>query len=249
MKEHKKFGLLGKNISYSFSRNYFTEKFSTLQLETYSYENFDIPSIEDFPLILDRNIETLQGINVTIPYKEEVIQYMDEMDEDAAKIGAVNTIKVLEGGLLKGFNTDVYGFENSLKPLLHEGVTGALILGTGGASKAIAFVLQKLNIPFMYVSRNPKNEHTLSYDDLNEIRIKHSLLIVNCTPLGTYPEIGKCPPIPYQFLTENHILFDLIYNPEVSTFLAKGKERKASTKNGRQMLELQADKSWEIWNS
>lgn len=249
MKEHKKFGLLGRDISYSFSRNYFTEKFSKLQLKTYTYENFDIPSIEDFPLILDKDIETLQGINVTIPYKEEVIQYMDEIDEDAAKIGAVNTIKVLEGGLLKGFNTDAYGFEYSLKPLLHGGVTGALILGTGGASKAIAFVLQKLKIPFMFVSRNPKNEHTLSYDDLNEISVKNSLLIVNCTPLGTHPEIEKFPPIPYQFLTENHILFDLIYNPEVSTFLAKGKERKAITKNGRQMLELQADKSWEIWNS
>ncbi len=249
MKEHKKFGLLGKNISYSFSRTYFTEKFSKLQLDTYTYENFDIPAIEDFPLILDRNIETLQGINVTIPYKEEVMQYMDEMDEDAAKIGAVNTIKVLEGGLLKGFNTDAFGFENSLKPLLHEGVTGALILGTGGASKAIAFVLQKLKIPFLFVSRKPKNEQSLSYEDLNEIRIKNSLLIINCTPLGTHPETEKFPRIPYQFLTENHILFDLIYNPEVSTFLAKGKERKATIKNGKQMLELQADKSWEIWNS
>lgn len=249
MKDQKKYGLLGRNISYSFSRTYFTEKFSKLQLENYSYENFDIPSIEDFPLILDKEIEFLQGINVTIPYKEEVIQYMDEMDADAARIGAVNTIKVLEGGLLKGYNTDSYGFENALKPLLHEDVTGALILGTGGASKAIAFVLQKLKIPFLFVSRNPKDEHTLSYEDLDEILIKNSKLIINCTPLGTYPEIDKCPPIPYQYLTEKHILFDLIYNPEISTFLSKGKNKGASIKNGRQMLELQADKAWEIWNS
>jgi shikimate dehydrogenase len=249
MKEHKNFGLLGKNISYSFSRNYFTEKFAKLQLDTYSYENFDIPAIDEFPLVLDKNIETLQGINVTIPYKEEVIQYMDEMDADAAKIGAVNTIKVLEGGLLKGFNTDAYGFENSLKPLLHSDITGALILGTGGASKAIAFTLEKLKIPFLFVSRKPKNDHTISYDDLNEIWIKNNQLIINCTPVGTYPEIEKFPPIPYEFLTEKHVLFDLIYNPEVSAFLAKGEKRKASIKNGRQMLELQADKSWEIWNS
>lgn len=249
MKEEKKFGLLGKNISYSFSKTYFTEKFLKLNVSNYSYDNFDIPSIEDFPLILDQYVESIHGINVTIPYKEEILQYMDELDEDAAKIGAVNTIKILKGYTLKGYNTDAFGFENSIIPLINPSMKGALILGTGGASKAIAFVLDKLQISFKFVSRNPKNDQTISYDDLNENWIKKSTIIINCTPLGTFPAIEKFPPIPYEFLTKNHLLYDLIYNPEVTSFLAKGKEMGARIKNGKQMLELQADKSWEIWNS
>jgi len=249
MKEQRIFGLLGKNISYSFSKNYFTEKFCNLRLDNYTYENFDIQSIEDFPIILDKHIKTLQGVNVTIPYKEDVMQYLDEIDKDAVKIGAVNTIKILDGYRLKGFNTDAFGFENSLVPLLNKSMTSALILGTGGASKAIAFVLNKLQIPFMFVSRSPKNDQTISYDALNKDWIEKSTIIINCTPLGTFPDTENHPPIPYQFLSKSHLLYDLIYNPEVTTFLSKGKMMGSAIKNGKQMLELQADKSWNIWNS
>ena len=248
MTKEVKFGLLGKNISYSFSQKYFTEKFTQLQLDNYSYSNFDIPEIEDLPVLLSQNIETLKGINVTIPYKEEVFKYLDEVDADAKKIGAVNTIKILENYELKGYNTDVYGFENSMKPLLKPHVKHALILGTGGASKAIAFVLTKLNISFKFVSRTPKNNQTISYESLDKSIIEKSHLIINCTPLGTFPETGKSPNIPYQFLSNKHFLYDLIYNPPISAFLQKGKNVGAIIKNGEKMLELQADKSWEIWN-
>jgi len=249
MSEETLFGLLGKNISYSFSKKYFTEKFKELQLEHYSYKNFDLQRIEDFPLILSKNMDQLKGFNITIPYKEEIFQYLDEVDIDAETIGAVNTIKVMEDYRLKGFNTDVYGFENSLKSLLKGYEKQALILGTGGASKAIAFVLNKLNIDFKFVSRDPKNKNTIAYHHLNEEVIKQSHLIVNCTPLGTFPNVEDLPNIPYEFLTKEHILYDLIYNPAETSFLRKGKEMDCTIKNGEEMLQLQADRSWEIWNS
>jgi shikimate dehydrogenase len=245
--ESKTFGLLGKNISYSFSRGYFTEKFEKLKLNKYKYLNFDIQQIKDFPSIIGEE-KNLRGINVTIPYKEEIIPFLDKLDETAKNIGAVNTIKFTKRGNLKGYNSDVVGFENSIKPLLKSHHKKALILGTGGASKAIAFALNKNSIKFKFVSRNPEGKKEISYDSLSEETLLKYTVIINCTPLGTFPEIEKCPDIPYQFITDAHLLYDLIYNPEVSTFLSKGKEKGAIIKNGFEMLQLQAEESWRIWN-
>ncbi|AUC85158.1 shikimate dehydrogenase [Polaribacter sp. ALD11] len=246
-KRNKVFGLLGKNISYSFSRGYFTKKFETLDLKKYEYKNFDIQEISDFPSVI-KNEAFLTGMNVTIPYKEEVIQYLDKLDKTAKEIGAVNTIKFTKRGNLKGYNTDVVGFEKSIFPYLKKHHKYALILGTGGASKAIAYALKKNNIKYKFVSRKPSGKKEISYQDLaEEVLCKHHI-IINCTPIGTSPDVHLFPDIPYQFLTEKHLLFDLIYNPEVSTFLSKGKEKGATIKNGYEMLELQAEESWRIWN-
>jgi shikimate dehydrogenase len=249
MEERKNniFGLLGKNISYSFSRGYFTEKFKKLNLKNNTYLNFDIPSIQDFHSILED--KSIKGYNVTIPYKEEIIPFLDKLDKTAKKIGAVNTIKITKKGNLKGYNSDVVGFENSIKPLLKKGHKRALILGTGGASKAVAFALKKNNIKYKFVSRNPKGKKEISYEDLTENRMCKHQIIINCTPLGTSPDIHKSPNIPYQFLTDKHLLFDLIYNPEITAFLDKGKEKGAVIKNGYEMLALQAEESWRIWNN
>jgi len=249
METEIKFGLIGKDISYSFSKKYFSKKFIQLQLDHYSYENFDIQSIDDFPIILNKNINNLKGLNVTIPYKEDIFKYLDEIDEDIKEIGAVNTIKILDDYRLKGYNTDVFGFENSLTPLLKGHIKHALILGTGGASKAVAFVLNRLQISYKFVSRKPKSKQTITYNDLTEEIIKKHHLIINCTPLGTFPNIDKKPNLPYQYLTKDHFLYDLIYNPNVTAFLQQGLKVGAIIKNGKQMLELQADKSWDIWNS
>ncbi len=246
-KKSKIFGLLGKNISYSFSRGYFTEKFNELNLTKNKYVNFDIEQIEEFSSII-KNEKNISGINVTIPYKEEVMKYLDKLDVTAKKIGAVNTIKITKRGNLKGYNSDVVGFENSIKPFLKAHHKKALILGTGGASKAIAFALKKNKIKFKFVSRNPEGKKEISYDSLSEEKLQKYTVIINCTPIGTSPDIKKCPNIPYQYLNEKHLLFDLIYNPEVSTFLSKGKEKGATIKNGYEMLELQAEESWRIWN-
>lgn len=241
-----KYGLVGKNISYSFSKTYFSEKFEKENLPN-TYENFDIGSIELFPKIISETND-LKGLNVTIPYKEKVIDFLDELDEDAEKIGAVNTIKVLRDKKLKGYNTDHFGFQKSLEPFLPLQKKTALILGTGGASKAIAFALKNLGFNFKFVSRNAKPE-TLTYSDLDKSVIEDNLLIVNCTPLGTFPNIEDYPPIPYQYLTENHLLYDLIYNPVETAFLKRGKSQQAQTVNGLEMLEIQAEKAWKIWNS
>jgi len=244
----KLFGLLGRDISYSFSRGYFTKKFSALNLEHHSYVNFDIPKIEDFPSIIENN-ESIKGINVTIPYKEEVMAYLDKIDKTAKEIGAVNTIKITKRGNLKGYNSDVVGFEKSIVPLLEKHHKKALILGTGGASKAIAYALKLNNIKYKFVSRNPKTKKQISYKDLSQEIMQDYTIIVNSTPLGTSPDVDKCPAIPYQFITSKHLLYDLIYNPEVSKFLANGKANGAKIKNGYEMLELQAEESWRIWNS
>ncbi|PQJ82422.1 shikimate dehydrogenase family protein [Polaribacter glomeratus] len=245
--EIKTFGLLGKNISYSFSRGYFTEKFEKLNLKRHKYVNFDIQQIKDFPLVIGKE-NNLKGINVTIPYKEAIIPFLDKLDETAKTIGAVNTIKFTKRGNLKGYNSDVVGFENSIKPLLQSHHKKALILGTGGASKAIAHALNKNNIKFKFVSRNPEGKNEISYDSLTQETLLKYTVIINCTPLGTFPDTEKCPDIPYQFITDTHLLYDLIYNPEVSTFLSKGKEKGAIIKNGFEMLQLQAEESWRIWN-
>jgi shikimate dehydrogenase len=241
-----KFGLIGKNIDYSFSKTYFSEKFERENL-FHSYENFDIPSIEQFPKIISET-PNLKGLNVTIPYKEEVIRFLNDLDETAQKIGAVNTIKISENGKLKGFNTDFYGFQKSIENFLPLKKKTALILGTGGASKAIAYALENLGFDFKFVSRK-ENSNSINYQSLNQALIENHLLIVNCTPLGTFPNIHEYPPIPYVFITENHLLFDLIYNPAETEFLKQGKIQGAKTANGLKMLELQAEKAWEIWNS
>ena len=240
------YGLVGKNISYSFSQGYFTEKFKAMGLTNYSYRNYDFQSIEDFEVIVKEE-EHLSGINVTIPYKEAVIPYLAAMDPEAEKIGAVNTIKFTENGL-KGYNTDAYGFKTALQPLIKNGHNKALILGTGGASKAIAYVLAELNISFKYVSRNP-SDGQLSYEQLDNGIMKSHTLIINCTPLGTFPNVGQKPDIPYEHVGPDHLLFDLIYNPEKSAFLEEGENRGAAITNGLKMLQLQAEKAWEIWNS
>ncbi|MGY0408269.1 MAG: shikimate dehydrogenase family protein, partial [Polaribacter sp.] len=213
----------------------------------YKYVNFDIPKIEDFTQIIKEN-EEIGGINVTIPYKEEILGYLDKLDKKAEKIGAVNTIKFTKRGNLKGYNTDVVGFEKSISPLLKKHHKYALILGTGGASKAIAFVLESNNIAYKFVSRLPKKKNTISYEELTKEVLQKYLIIINCTPLGTSPNIHQSPNIPYQFITHKHLLFDLIYHPEISTFLSKGKEKGAIIKNGYEMLKFQAEESWQIWN-
>jgi len=241
-----KFGLVGKNIGYSFSKKFFSEKFEKENL-FHTYENFDIPSIKVFPKIISEN-PNLKGLNVTIPYKEEVIKFLNKLDGTAQKIGAVNTIKISETGKLTGFNTDFYGFQKSLEIFLPLKKKTALILGTGGASKAIACALENLGFNFKFVGRR-ENSNTIKYESLNKSIIEKHLLIVNCTPLGTFPNIHEYPAIPYGFITENHLLFDLIYNPVETEFLKQGKTKGAKTTNGLRMLELQAEKAWEIWNS
>ncbi len=212
----------------------------------YRYENFDLESIEEFPDML-RNNPGLVGLNVTIPYKEAIIPYLDELDVEAARIGAVNTIKIGAGGL-KGYNTDAYGFQKSLEPLLRGQHKKALILGTGGASKAVAHVFRSLSIAFRYVSRQP-GPGQLSYESLGEDIMNSHAIIVNTTPLGTHPNISEKPLVPYDLISPDHLLFDLIYNPEKTAFLQEGEKRGAQIKNGLRMLELQAEKAWEIWNS
>lgn len=245
--KNKKFGLVGRNISYSFSREYFTKKFKNLNLKKYEYVNFDISKITNFKAVILEQKDVLKGLNVTIPYKQEVMLFLDELDEKAKKIGAVNTIKITKKGRLKGYNTDEFGFKKSLQPLLKKHHKKALILGTGGASKAVAFALSKLNIHYEFVSRN-KSKELLSYQEIDKKKLQEYTIIINCTPLGTHPNIKECPKIPYCFLNEEHLLYDLIYNPSETLFLQKGKEAGATIKNGFEMLELQAEKAWKIWN-
>lgn len=245
-KNNFKFGLVGRDISYSFSRGYFTEKFSKLHLNNYSYENFDLKQIDEFKNVISKN-PNIKGLNVTIPYKEVILPFLNELDSEAEKIGAVNTIKLTPKGL-KGYNTDVYGFRKTLEPLLKKYHKKALILGTGGASKAIAFVLDELGIDFSFVSRSP-SKNQISYTDLKTDVLHEYLVIINCTPLGTHPDVEKKPNIPYDAIGSKHLLFDLIYNPEKTAFLKEGESRDAQICNGFRMLELQAEKSWEIWNS
>jgi shikimate dehydrogenase len=248
MNKKTKFGLVGKNISYSFSKKYFTEKFKKLNLKEFKYYNFDIPEIEEFPFLLYHKEDDFRGLNVTIPYKQSIIKYLDELSPEAKEIGAVNTIKITDNYKLKGYNTDVYGFTKSIEPLLNTTSKRALILGTGGVSKAIAYALKKMNISFEFVTRNSKDIGIL-YQDLTQEIFENNNIIINCTPVGTFPNIEAKPPIPYSFISKKHMVYDVIYNPEESAFLKAAKKQGASIKNGLEMLQLQAEKSWEIWNS
>ena len=242
----KQFGLVGKNISYSFSKNYFTEKFSTEHFIGCSYENFDIQIIEEFSSII-KNSPNLKGLNVTIPYKESIIPFLDKLSKKATEIGAVNVVRFTKKKKIKGYNSDYYGFGKSLKTVLKPNHKNALILGTGGAAKAVAYALKMLKIEYTFVSREP-SEKTIDYNRINETTFDNFQIIINCTPLGTSPNIDAFPPIPYDYFTEKHIAFDLIYNPEETVFLQKAKSKGAIIKNGYEMLVFQAEKSWKIWN-
>jgi len=243
----RRFGLLGRNISYSFSKGYFAEKFFKDKLfDGCSYENFDIPEISDFPDIIN-NTPDLKGLNVTIPYKEVVIPYLDKLSRKATEIGAVNTIKFTKKGKLKGYNTDYYGFMKSLEPLLQPHHKKALILGTGGASKGVAYALKELGILYAFVSREAK-EGVIDYDRINVTTFEHYQIIINSTPVGTSPNVEAFPLIPYELFTDKHIAYDLIYNPAETQFLKKAKAQGAQTKNGQDMLVFQAEKAWRIWN-
>ncbi len=244
------FGLVGKKLSHSFSKTYFTEKFKKAGLKNYEYLNFELDRISEFPDLIRRSAG-LCGLNITVPYKESVIPYLDALDDTAKEVGAVNTVKILrKNGIIRtiGYNTDIYGFERSLTNFIPHTKFNALILGTGGAAKATAYVLKKLKIDFYFVSREKKGSNILNYSQLTEQVISKHLLIVNATPVGMYPVTDECPPIPYEFITPLHFLFDLIYNPPETLFLKKGKQQGAQTKNGLEMLRLQAEKAWEIWN-
>lgn len=240
----KTFGLIGKNIDYSFSRNYFEEKFKNENIKNHSYVNFDLENIQQ---ITDVFNQSNSGYNVTIPYKEQIIPYLTKLSPEASVIGAVNTIKIHENGNLEGFNTDFYGFLESLKPHLQPKHKRALVLGTGGASKAVVFALKMLNIETLVVSRNPKNTE-ISYKDISEEIFTNHLIVINTSPIGTFPNIKSAPAIPYSYFTRNHIAYDLIYNPEETQFLKNAKLQNAKTINGLKMLILQAEKAWEIWN-
>lgn len=240
------FGLIGKNINYSFSVAYFSEKFQKESITDALYKNFDIPEITYFLQILKKH-KDLKGLNVTIPYKQEIIPYLDKLSRKAEEVGAVNTIKVTKKGKLKGYNTDVYGFKKSLKPLLKPHHKKALVLGTGGASRAVIYVLEKLGLEYKIVSRNPI-ENQLSYDAISQEVMQEYTIVINCTPLGTSPNTKQCPELNYDYFTDQHLAFDLIYNPAETAFLRKAKQQGATIQNGYQMLMYQAEKAWEIWN-
>lgn len=238
------FGLIGRNIDYSFSRKYFNEKFLKNQWPEKQYVNFDIENIEQ---VSDIFAGLHSGYNVTIPYKEKIIPFLDDCSEEAKQIGAVNTIKIDGQGRKIGYNTDCYGFSESLKKILQPIHKKALILGNGGASKAVQFVLEQLEIPFHTVARNPGSGE-LHFDEVDAEMIRKHQIMIHTTPLGTFPDIERKPEIPYDALGPDHLLYDLIYNPEKTAFLLEGEKRGTAVKNGYEMLVLQAEKAWEIWN-
>ena len=244
-KQIENFGLIGKDISYSFSKKYFTQKFINEGLNNCSYENYDISSISELLEVI--NDTKIKGLNVTIPYKESVIELLNHIDPIAKKIGAVNTIKIDKQNKLLGYNTDYIGFKQSLESNISN-QKRALILGTGGASKAIVYALKTLNIKTLLVSRK-KREESITYEDISNQIIKDHTIIINCTPLGTYPNIEECPKIPYEYITDRHLCYDLIYNPIKTKFLILSEKEGASIINGNEMLENQAIESWKIWNS
>ncbi len=244
----KKLGIIGHPLSHSFSPRYFSSKFEKESIPNYEYKSYDLDKINELPALLDELGKELIGLNVTIPYKEKVLDYLAGIDPLAMKIGAVNTLKKTEDGWI-GFNTDHYGFTKSLAPLLHLHHERALILGTGGAAKSVIVALNDLGINWLQVSRTPKNDQQVAYSDLNKEALYHFPVIINTTPLGTFPNAEECPDIPYEHLTDRNLLFDLVYNPAETLFMKKGLEYGAKVSNGYNMLVLQAEKAWEIWNN
>ncbi len=251
------FGLIGKRLDYSFSRAYFSEKFERTGLDDHEYRNFEIEDVDGLlrfresvkydPQSRTTNgkKEIIRGLNVTIPYKEAIMEILDEMSEEAQAIGAVNTI-VIEDNLWTGHNTDAYGFAKSLTPFLPLS-KNALILGTGGASKAVAYVLESIQVPYLHVSRKPQGDFQISYDQVGEV-LGDVELIVNTTPLGTHPDVDQAPALPYELLNKSHILYDLVYNPANTLFMKQGARNGARVINGSEILRWQAERAWELWN-
>lgn len=240
------FGIIGYPLGHSFSRTYFTDKFEKEHIRECTYENFPLSSITELPALLESRPQ-LCGFNVTIPYKEKVLPYLDELTEDVRKIGACNCVRIEKGKKI-GYNTDVIGFERSLLNHFPDLPRKALILGTGGAAKAVEFVLRKRSIDYHFVSRTPK-EGQWGYEALTKAVMEDFLLVINTTPLGMQPHIEQCPPLPYDHITAKHCLFDLIYNPAKTLFLEKGEANGARIANGLEMLIIQAEENWKIWNS
>lgn len=241
----RKFGLLGKKLEHSFSQRFFTDKFARERIDAV-YSNFEISAIGDVQAILDN--EGLSGLNVTIPYKEAIIPFLDTLSDEAKAIGAVNTVAFYDGKTI-GYNTDAFGFHQSIKPFLTNKHERALILGTGGAAKAVAYVFRSIGVDVITVSRTPQGGKEFPYEAINEHMLRACKVVVNCTPVGTFPNVDDCVPFPFEYLTDEHLIVDLIYNPEQTTFLRKSAENGATTLNGLSMLKEQALKAWGIWNN
>lgn len=247
--KNKRYGLIGKSLSHSFSRDFFTDFFLKNNIDA-RYQNIEISSIQEIQDVLEK--ESFTGLNVTIPYKEAIIPYLDELDDEALQVQSVNTIKIrYENGqkVSKGYNTDIVGFRNSIKPFLKNHHERALILGTGGASKAISFVLEQIGIDCLFVSRTPSSPNQLSYAQLNQYVLHSHFLIVNTSPVGTFPKVQDKPELPYEYLSEKHLCYDLIYNPAKTAFLKAAEKKGASIQNGLDMLKIQALEAWKIWQS
>jgi shikimate dehydrogenase len=240
------YGLTGYPLEHSFSRNYFAAKFKKENLSDCIFSNFPTEDINSLSIIIDSH-PRLKGLAVTIPHKKSIIPLLDELSEEAAAVGAVNCIRIRDRKL-SGFNTDIIGFEESFKKHLNQDHRKALVLGSGGSSLAVKYVLNKLGIESQTVSRSGSVNRSISYESLTEEVFAAHRIIINCTPVGMHPETGKCPHIPYEFISSGHYLFDLIYNPEETLFLKKGRERGALVKNGMEMLEIQAEANWQLWN-
>lgn len=241
MEEQRKFGIIGRNISYSFSKKYFEDKFQRLMLKNHFYEVYDLQDLSEVENIFKN--DHLLGLNVTIPFKEKILPYLDELSDEAEETGAVNCI-LIKNKIRKGFNTDVFGFEKTL--LLHrkDFHDSALVLGNGGAAKAVKYVLEKHQIPYQTVSRSGD----LNFDNLTAETVSQNRLIIQCTPVGTFPNIDDCLDFPFEGISEKHLIIDLIYNPNYTNFIQKASDKGAKTANGFYMLEQQAEKNWEIWN-
>ncbi|MBU3927371.1 MAG: shikimate dehydrogenase [Bacteroidetes bacterium] len=246
----KTYGLIGKTLKHSYSSKYFDQKFKTEKISNSKYLHFEIEDLKEFPKLFDVHPD-LVGINVTIPYKKTIIHYLDEIDRSSRFIGAVNTIKVSRKhnkAFLSGYNTDAYGFEKTLLPSLKSHHQKALVLGTGGASKAVVYVLRKNGISYIEVTRFPYKSNQIGYNVISEEIIREYNIIINTTPVGMYPDVNDLVDIPYEYLNENNLLYDLVYNPEETQFLKVGKSKGATIINGIGMFELQAERSWKIWN-
>ncbi len=241
MDSNKKLGLIGKNISYSFSKKYFEDKFQKLMLKGYSYSIFDLPEIHEIENLFSS--PELLGFNVTIPYKEKIIDYLDELSDEAREIGAVNCVRI-ENGKKTGYNTDAFGFEKTLMLHKKQHQNSAIILGNGGAAKAVKYILDKHEIPNITVSRTTE----INYENLDKEMVEQHKLIIQCTPVGTFPNVEDCLEFPFEALTSDHLIIDLIYNPNYTKFIINASEKGAKTVNGYYMLEQQAEKAWEIWN-
>lgn len=237
----KNYGLIGTKLKHSFSKDYFEKKFKSLNYKNHYYKNFEINNLNSLRELISKN--NLSGLNVTIPFKEQILNYVDDLDDSAEKIGSINTLKVNKNKIT-GFNTDADGFEKSFKPLI-ENRNGAIILGNGGASKAVQYVLKKNKIKFKVISRSGE----IKYENLSNLDIVKNLIIINATPLGMYPDVHSFPKIPYNLLSEKHLVYDLVYNPKETVFLQKARKQKCKVTNGYQMLLNQADLSWKIWEN